>query len=468
MNSKLKSIYDPETFRSIGHALIDRLADDMSRSINSERRVIDYRDPSDERNYWENYSYRSVESFLDDFIDRCTDLHNPKYIGHQVATPAPLASLMGLISDHLNNGMGVYEMGMAATVLESMVINTLTRKIGYSEDSGGFLSSGGTLSNLTALLAARNNFRLRHPHKTPIIIVSDQAHFCIERAVSTMGFSKSQLIKVSTDIHYQMNTELLPALIKEYTKEDKGIMCVVGSACSTATGSYDNLHILSQYCRDNDIWLHIDGAHGGPVIFSDKYRYLVSGIEFADSVVIDLHKMLMVPALATAVLFKRSSDSYRCFDQEARYLFQQSEPEWFTLAKRTYETTKYMMGLKFYILQKEYGEDCFALYIDNQYDLARNFYELLSNFEDFESAHQPMSNILCFRYLIKNSSQSVLNELNQYIRSKLLENGEYYVVQTFLGGTYYLRVSLMNPFTDLSHLQLLLHQIRMLAKNWNN
>jgi len=243
-------------------------------------------------------------------------------------------------------------------------------------------------------------------------------------------------------------------------------MAVVASSCSTSTGSYDDLARISALCMSYKIWLHVDGAHGGPAIFSNKYRHLVEGIEMADSVVIDAHKMMMAPALVTAVLFKRGVDSYGSFVQEADYLFAEKEHEWYNLAKRTYETTKYMMSIKCYLLFRYYGVEMIGDYIDRQYDLARSFAQALVNRPNWKIAHLPMSNILCFRYETKGMSELEISNLNKHLRQEMTASGEFYIVQTMLYGCFYLRVTLMNHLTTIEHLSELCEKLEEISHEY--
>jgi L-2,4-diaminobutyrate decarboxylase len=211
------------------------------------------------------------------------------------------------------------------------------------------------------------------------------------------------------------------------------------------------------------LWLHIDGAHGGAVVFSDKYKYLVDGIASADSVVIDTHKMMLTPALSTAVLFKKADDSYSAFKQKADYLFNKEERDPHNLAKRTYETTKYKMSVKVYYLLKMYGSELIESFINRQYDLARDIYQLVNESKSFAAAHEPMSNIFCFRYIGNNIDDKECDEINQQIRAELLAQGDYYIVSTLLRGKFYLRMTFMNPLTTIDHVINLLDSIKILG-----
>jgi L-2,4-diaminobutyrate decarboxylase len=192
----------------------------------------------------------------------------------------------------------------------------------------------------------------------------------------------------------------------------------------------------------------------------------LKGIENADSVVIDGHKMLMMPAITTALLFKDGENSYTTFSQKADYLLGESEGEdWYNLAKRTFECTKTMMSLHWFTLLKTYGEDIFEEYVTSLYNLGRDFAQLIQKDAQFELALEPDSNIVCFRFKPSGIKNENLNKLNMKIRQELLESGEFYVVQTTLRGVYYLRTTLMNPFTTIAHLTALLKAIKRIGGN---
>jgi L-2,4-diaminobutyrate decarboxylase len=461
-----------EDFRKAGYQLIDQLSDYLSESLERTQPVIDLHEPQEELKYWASQEITDLSDFHEKLFARSIRLHHPHYIGHQVSAPEPEIALLGLTSDLMNNGMGIYEMGAAAVAMEHVVIKTFAEHIGYQTDlSNGFLTSGGTLANLTALLAARAKFYQKHPNidiNNAHILVSEQAHFCIDRAWTTMGMNADNLHKISVNDAYQVDIAAMEVTVKSILAQpNQQIMAIVGCACSTATGSYDDIAGLSALCQHHNIWLHIDGAHGGAATFSPKLKAeLLSHIDKADSIIIDAHKMMLTPALATAVLFKDHMDGYNSFKQQADYLFDQSKIDADNLAKRTYETTKLMMSIKVYYLLKKYGPSYIADFVERQTDLARWFYDHLSDQENYECAHRPQTNILCFRYIGGEPSQ--YDELNQYIRDQLLKSGKYYIVSTRLQGAYYLRVTIMNPATTQGHLIELTCEINQVASAYPN
>lgn len=467
----LKRVYNPIDFQRRGHQLIDDLTLHLEDKLGEKSaKAINWVTPEDELIFWNEFLKNGEEKDLfREITKRTTYVHHPHYIGHQVCAPAPITGLTGLISSLLNNGTAVYEMGMSSNAIERVVTDFICEKIGYNENSGGFLTSGGTLANLTALLSARKAILSQDvwnkgSQERLGIMVSEEAHYCIDRAARIMGLGDHGIIKVPVTESYQMNTALLDSKYNEAKADGIQIFAIIGSAPSTATGIFDNLDHIAAFASKNKLWFHVDGAHGGAGIFSKKYRHTVSGIAQADSVVIDGHKMMMMPAITTALLFKNRLHSNVTFSQQADYLLTESEHEdWYNSGKRTFECTKTMMSIHWFTLLKFYGEDVFDAYVTQLYDMGKAFSEIIISDNNFELAVTPMSNIVCFRYVTPGLGMTELNVLNAEIRQSLLEDGEFYIVQTKLKGIQYMRVTVMNPFTTIKHLKDLLAKIKKIA-----
>lgn len=469
----LKDAYSAETFRQEGHRYIDMLADHLEHTISAKPdQVINWQIPEDEHRFWRHYMQEGNASDMAALIlERCIHIHHPRYMGHQISPVIPFTGLTSLLGAVLNNGMGIYEMGAAPTAMERVVTDSLCQALGLGPASSGFLTSGGTLANLTALLSARRRFLQNRPeHLGPpgqlAILVSEEAHYCIERAVQIMGLGQRGMISIPVNDQYRMRSELLEDYINDARNSGIEVFALVGSAPSTATGIYDNLSELAQFSTKHGIWFHVDAAHGGAAIFSGKYKHLLDGVQQADSVVIDGHKMMMIPAITTALLFADGKNGHLTFRQKAEYLLEESvEEDWYNLAKRTFECTKHMMSLHWYGLLKYYGVELFDQFVTRLYDMTAKFAALLEEAQDFELAVLPMSNILCFRYTGNSKKGFDIDTLNKAIRQRLLEDGSYYIVQTRLITGHYLRTTIMNPFTTEEHFRGLMDEIRKIAKN---
>ena len=467
MNQVLKAAYSPKNFRQQAHELVDQLADYLEKVQSQPNGVlaIPFEEPDKNYEFWkEDYEAGEAEvlGFYEKVIEKSVHIHHPRYMGHQVSPPLPIAATTSMLTALLNNGMAVYEMGLVSNPLERITSELIAKKTGYGEKAGGLLTSGGTLANLTALLAARSNKTnvwSEGSDKKLAVMVSEEAHYCIDRAARIMGVGAEGIIKIPSNEKFQLRTELLEEYLEKTEEDGFQVICIVGSACSTSTGSYDDLNAIADFAENHNLWFHVDGAHGAAVVFSEKYKFLIDGLHRADSMILDWHKMLMVPALATSVIFKRNTDSYQTFQQKAQYLWSNQESEdWFNSGKRTFECTKLMMSVKIYSIIKKYGEGVFTENVNYLYDLARIFSRIIQESSDFELAVEPQSNIVCFRWT--KGAENNPNETNSTIRQQLLKDGRFYIVQTILNDEVYLRVSLMNALTTEADLRELLEEIR--------
>lgn len=292
------------------------------------------------------------------------------------------------------------------------------------------------------------------------MLVSEQAHYCVDRAARVMGWGSAGVASVTTDADHRLDLRDLERAWRAAGESGRRPIAVVASACSTATGSFDPIAPIADFCRERDLWLHVDGAHGASYALSPKLRGRLEGIERADSVVWDLHKLLALPALNTAVLFREGQRSYSSFAQEASYLFEgeTTREEWFNIGRRTLECTKRGMGLVAYATLQAVGTEALAEHLERTYARALELHDLLRDAEDFEVAHRPQANILCFRHTPAGCDD--LDAHQARVRAAVLAGGTHYLVQTRLGGSLWLRVTLMNPFTDRAALLALLDSIR--------
>lgn len=476
VNQNLLEAFSADDFQKEGHKVIDilfnylNISNNRNISANSNLdKVLPWVAPKDQLNNWQtDFSKEggaNLAELLSKVVENSHHLHNPKYMGHQVAVPLPKAALVDLVMACLNNGATIYEMSPVATAIEHNMIKWMASKIGYDANlAGGVFTAGGSLGNLTALIAAREaaikeNEKLKDSELS--ILVSEQAHFSIKRAAKIMGLGDDGVIPVKTDNKMRLDPVALELALNKAKELGRDIFAVVSNSCCTATGCYDPIEALADFCEKHKIWLHVDGAHGAPVLLSNKNKSLLKGIERADSVNWDAHKMMMVPSLCTAVIFKNAKHSFEVFQEKASYLLPGNpEEEWYNISHRTVECTKNTMALKLYVSMAVHGTQIFSDYVDSRYDLAKEFASMIKSSNDFELACEPDSNIVCFKYIPEELSSEELDQLQARIRQSIIEDGEFYIVQTKLKTGLHLRVSLMNPLTSKLELEELLNKIR--------
>ena len=467
----LREAFDPESFRREGHAVVDLLADHLASSTPEGRpRVLSFEEPEAQLAVWANRFGAApaapLHGLLPEVLARSNDLLHPRFVGHQCTTSLPRAALGGFVGDFLNNASAIYEMGPVNVAMERHLVAWMAGLAGWGAGADGVFTHGGTIGNLTALLAARQaaagtdvwSGGVRA--ETPVaVLVPETCHYSVKRAVAVMGLGEAAAVSVAADEAFHTTPSALEQAYNAAVARGLRPMAVVANACSTATGSFDDLEAVGAFARGRGLWLHVDGAHGAAALLSPKYRRLVRGLEGADSFIWDAHKNMLIPALATAVLFRDGGRSYEAFSAKASYLFERSaREEWYNFAHRTLECTKSMMGFRLFVALASYGTDFFGGYVTAAYDLARDFAGLLRESGDFETAVEPESNIVCFRYL--KPGEPDLDALQRRIRRRLLERGGFYVVQAVLRGRVWLRCTLINPRTRLADLEALLAEIR--------
>ncbi|SPE22433.1 Pyridoxal-dependent decarboxylase [Acidobacteriia bacterium SbA2] len=473
--------YDPELFRRHGHQVVEALATYLDSALAGQVPVLPLRAPLELAEQYQGAlpldaaddAEAEVARCLAQVIGQSIHLHHPGYMGHQLPAVLPVAALADLISSLLNNSAAIHEMAQAGTQIERQVIRWLCAAVGWSQDSDGVLTSGGSLGNLTALLAARNHatqgaaWRQGLRAGPPLaLLVSDQAHYTVARTAGVLGLGQDAIVTIPTDSCFRLDVSALERLYRQTAQQGKKVVAIVGSAGTTATGSFDPLHEMGEFCREKNAWFHIDGSHGASALFSEKYRGLTEGIELASSLVWDMHKMLFTPSLITAVLFPHRQYSYDAFSQEASYLFaRRPEEADFDLALRTLECTKRTMGIKLWLALRVHGAKAIGELVTKTFDLAREFATLLKAEPDFELAAEAASNILCFRHVpleIGNSESETkrLDEHQLEVRQRVVASGKHFLVHTVLRNKVYLRTTLMNPRTTVEDLKGLIRAIR--------
>jgi len=476
-DKEILAMFDSTEFRGAGHVIIELLADYLDKSIRGEGKVISWQVPQQAIKRWQKplpiepaLSPREFVEALDkEILDHTLRIHHPHNLGHQVATPLPVAALCDLVASLTNQAMTVYEAGPSATLLEKQVVQWLCELIGW-EDSDGVLTSGGAQANLTALLAARqikagwDTWQQGVSSGSPLrILACETTHYSVSRAAGIMGLGTDAVIKVPMDKLGRMDISALKEAYQQCRHQNVKPFAVTASAGCTPTGSVDPLIEIGTFCREHDLWFHVDGAHGASALLSSKFKPMLAGIELADSVVWDGHKLLYMPAAVSAVLFRKAEHSYAAFAQEASYLFSAEDPEEaYNLGTRTLECTKRMMGLKLWAAFMLYGTAKLGGLVEHVFETAKQLALKLEETPEFALLMQPQTNIVCFRLLPVHLSKEELDRHQEAVRKKLVEQGQFHLTQVKLGDQVWLRTTVMNPLTSGKEIMALIQGISLL------
>ncbi|MDQ3388946.1 MAG: pyridoxal-dependent decarboxylase, partial [Gemmatimonadota bacterium] len=289
-------------------------------------------------------------------------LTHPMYLGHQLSAPLPAAVWTESLIGALNQSVAVREMSPVATPIEHRVIRWMADLAGLGAGAGGTLTSGGTEATFTALLAARNTaipdaWERGVGPAPPVVIYGEHAHYAVTRALGELGVGIANGIAIPSRQH-RMDIDALRGTLDALRAAGRGVMAVVATAGSTATGSFDDLEVIGEECRQRGIWLHVDGAHGASALLSRRHRHRVAGIHLARSIAWDPHKMMLLPVAAGMVLVRDERDLERAFAQRAPYLFHGEEgartPD---QGVRSFLCSRRADVLKLWVALQRYGAD---------------------------------------------------------------------------------------------------------------
>ncbi len=416
-----------------------------------------------------------LQAIIDLYIKTGIQVHSRGSMGRQFSGVIPLTGLIDLISSIINQPSSFYEAAQLPNVVERIMSDELNQFIGWEPERFTMVTtSGGSLANLTALLAARNDkfpqiwsegFSTMEGQSLPAIAVGENVHYCVRRAAGILGIGENQIVRLPINQNNQIRIDQVRPTLEAAEQRGLKVFCLVASTGTTSMGAFDPIDELATIAAEKNIWLHIDGAHGGSLLVSDKLRHKLKGIEKVDSFVLDAHKMMFVPGVCTLLFYKDKEKSYGAFHQEASYVFEK-EPDIYTQfdsAEKNFECTKRPMIMNLWVTWAIYGRKLFANKIEYLCQLAQDAYQILKAEPDFETLHQPEANILCFRYL-SSKHESMLPDFQVKIRNRIKEQGKFFISKVDIDGTAALRVVFMNHKITTSHFRMLLHEIRKVGQ----
>lgn len=409
-----------------------------------------------------------LDIFKNTILKHSVNLYSPMYMGHQVPPALPLASMMDMITSGLNQSLVVSKMSPVLSVIEDELLNFFANKIGYLSDSGGTITSGASASNLLSLLVARNKYFPDLNLDNAIILCSEQSHYSINKAAFIVGIRKQNIVSLPCDDNFAIDITKIQSIVDDLKINNKIPFVICANACSTSVGCFDKLDSIADLACQNNIWFHVDAAHGGALIFSDKLKHLINGIEKADSIAIDGHKMMFMPSSMGICLFKDVNYLKKCFNEEnAPYLFNNSNDE-YDLGKFSIQCTRRGDVLKLWGAIVTYGTDFFAQRHEHLADMTDYFYNQLKKNTFIEPIHRPQFNIISFRYNPKNCNytENELNELNTRLRDLVNNTGQLMLTLTVVKNKVCLRATIINPATSLENIDKAINIIEKCAGNY--
>jgi glutamate decarboxylase len=451
-----------------------------------------------------------IQFLLDKLVAQSVHISSPSFVGHMASALPYFMLPLSRIMMALNQNLVKVETSKAFTPLERQVIGMIHNLIyqreadfysTYMHDRNhaiGSFCSGGTIANLTALWAARNNVLrpregfaglaqeglaaglMHYGYRGLVILVSERGHYSLNKAADILGIGRRQLVPVQTDGRNKVRVDQMRQKCEQLQRDGYRVMAIVGVAGASETGNVDPLDALADVAQEHGIHFHVDSAWGGPTLFSRSHRQLLKGIERADSVTLDAHKQLYVPMGAGICVF-RQPETLASVEHHAEYIIRKGSKD---LGSHTVEGSRPGMAILVHSGLHIIGRHGYELLIDQGIGKTREFAALIRESGDFELITEPELNILTYRYLPpsvrepleraapekRREANAQLNWITKNIQKTQRGMGKSFVSRTQLTPEKYdrdavvvFRVVLANPLTTMDILRNILDEQREIA-----
>ena len=419
----------------------------------------------------------TLRSVQDTILPNFLRTSSTDYMAH-LHGPALLESLSAeLILSTFNQSMDSWDQSPVATEVEVAVVRCLTRLFGYDSDADGCFTSGGSQSNLTGILLARDRFcnkRLRHDIKKLglpknyadfRLYTSEISHFSMEKSCHLLGLGYSAVQKVPVRADKKMDTDALRRMVASDSAAGRLPFCVVATIGTTDYGSIDDVAEIRQIADEFGLWLHADAAYGGGLVMSRQYRKRMGDLSLCDSITVDFHKMFLLPVSCSAILVKDGAD-FAPLELHADYLNREEDEEdgYTNLVGKSLQTTRRFDALKVWMAFQTRGMDGYGALIDTCIQNAAYVHKKLLADSAFEPVAEPEISSVVFR--VRNGGTAEEEDaLNRRVRRALLHRKGIVIGQTLNAGRVCLKFTMLNPLLTRGRLDALLETIKQLAES---
>jgi aromatic-L-amino-acid decarboxylase len=382
-------------------------------------------------------------------------LDHPRFFAF-VPSPSNFVSVMAdALASGFNVFAGTWLEASGPAEIELVTIDWLRQLCGLPGSAGGLFVSGGSVANLTALATARH-VRLRDNVQDAVLYCSDQTHSSIDRGLRLMGFDPLQIHKLSSDISFHLPLPDLRRAVAEDRAAGKTPFCVIANAGTVNSGAVDPLPALADFCRQEGLWLHADGAYGAAAVLCDKGRALLEGLAFVDSLSLDPHKWLFQPYEIGCVLVRESHWLQETFHIMPEYLkdIVKGEEE-INFCDYGIQLTRGFRALKLWMSLKIFGLETFRQAVARGFTLAELAEEALRKSACWEIVTPAQMGIVTFRFVPEGQVRppAEIDAINQRIVDQMIADGFAMVITTSLRGRIVLRFCTINPRTTKDDLR---------------
>lgn len=427
---------------------------------------------------------------IDDlFVANAVWFHHPSYQSHlncPVAVPAVAAEA---VLAAVNPSVDTYDQSTVGTLMERKLIAWTADRIGFDTvGSDGIFTSGGTQSNLHALLLARESVvaaaderaradeksaresgRSRAPRRLSlhdlqermVVLATEYSHFSVAKSTRLLGLGADAVVTVPTDADGRMDPEALAITLDALVQAGHLPVAVVATAGTTDRGCIDPLVEIGAVCDSAGVWMHVDAAYGGGLLVSPTRRHLLDGIELARSVTVDYHKTFFQPVSSSALVVRDARD-LDPVAWHADYL-NPAEGDEPNQVDKSLQTTRRFDALKLWATLRALGPDGLGTMVDRMIDLASRTHAVVRADPDFELVARTDLSTVLFRYAPAGVGDAEADRLVPLVRRVLFESGRAMVAKTVIEGRPCLKLTLLNPDATLDDVRGVLDLVRTAA-----
>jgi len=408
-----------------------------------------------------------LKVFRENIIPFSRQNAHPRMFGYVQSPGTPLAAFADLLASTLNANLTVWRSAPAPVELERLTIDWIRQILGFNAEAGGLFVSGGSMANLAAIAAARqakddSSGRLR-------IYASSETHFSIAKAAALLGIGRENVRLVDVDECFKIRVDDLVAKITADQEAGYLPFCVVANAGTVNTGAVDPLAEIREITDRFQLWMHVDGSYGAFAVLAKSARKFFAGLERADSIALDPHKWLYLPVDVGCVIYRAPEIARAAFAHEAEYtrIIGQEADEAFAFWDYGPELSRRFRALKVWMLLKGVGLDSLGEAIESNLACARYLESMVRASDDFEMLAPVELSIFCFRHVpaqLRNGSPEAIDAFNERLLIALQRDGSSYLSNATLAGRFALRGCVLNYRTTLRDMEILLDDLRRVAR----
>jgi glutamate/tyrosine decarboxylase-like PLP-dependent enzyme len=459
-------LFDPETHREAGRLLGDLLADyeaDLSDqtllppvSRDAMQAILTEPFPEEGRTLEELF-----QEFREVVVPNSTSVAHPRFLPYVLPSPNGISAFADALASTLNQNCNLWTLSPAANAIEQRVISWFRELFQLPQGSGGISTSGGSMANLTALAIARDTYLgssartegLQGKASPLTLYVSEQVDNSVDKAAVILGFGLNHVRHIPCDTQFRIRMDLLAEAVEQDRREGLSPFCVVGSLDTVTTGAIDPLDALADFCGDEDLWLHIDGAYGALAILSDRMRAQLLPAGRAHSLSLDPHKMLFTPLEAGCVLVRNAQDMRSAYSLVPSYLSMESDADLLNYAEYGPQLSRRFKALKVWWSLRAYGRKAYSRAIDELCDLAAYMGEQILAQPELELMAPVTLNAGCVR------CRGLADAQNERVLARLLSGDVAFLGRAQVKGKFCLRACFMNLRTTREDVDRILDEI---------